>query len=348
MQSSLNKYIIRISAFLLVVLIAVIFLYPVLQNAFLSNIYINLIILCALIFGIVFNFYNLSKLNLDYNALANFNIHKSPQIFNDSRSSLKNLFNEIREVDGRFSFKSSQIDKILESTDMTLLSLRETSRYLVGLLVFLGLLGTFWGLLKTIGSVGNVIGGLGIDDTNVAGFFNSLKDGLNAPLKGMSIAFSSSLLGLGGSLILGYADLNLGQAQNKFTQFLEKILHNNALPDFINSSSSTEYLTLTAMQKIYDNLDSLVYTLKETTQHQNQMFSYMQSLAEQMKELNSNTREQEKKLSNFISAQLNTQSNILELSNNLNKEGILDKKTKKNFENIDKGIQSILSQLKKQ
>ena len=348
MQSSLNKYIIRISAFLLVVLIAVIFLYPVLQNAFLSNIYINLIILCALIFGIVFNFYNLSKLNLDYNALANFNIHKSPQIFNDSNSSLKILFNEIREVDGRFSFKSSQIDKILESTDMTLLSLRETSRYLVGLLVFLGLLGTFWGLLKTIGSVGNVIGGLGIDDTNVAGFFNSLKDGLNAPLKGMSIAFSSSLLGLGGSLILGYADLNLGQAQNKFTQFLEKILHNNSLPDFINSSSSTEYLTLTAMQKIYDNLDSLVYTLKETTQHQNQMFSYMQSLAEQMKELNSNTREQEKKLSNFISAQLNTQSNILELSNNLNKEGILDKKTKKNFENIDKGIQSILSQLKKQ
>ena len=102
------------------------------------------------------------------------------------------------------------------------------------------------------------------------------------------------------------------------------------------------------MQKIYDNLDSLVYTLKETTQHQNQMFSYMQSLAEQMKELNSNTRDQEKKLSNFISAQLNTQSNILELSNNLNKEGILDKKTKKNFENIDKGIQSILSQLKKQ
>ena len=118
MQSSLNKYIIRISAFLLVVLIAVIFLYPILQNAFLSNIYINLIILCALIFGIVFNFYNLSKLNLDYNALANFNIHKSPQIFNDSRSSLKNLFNEIREVDGRFSFKSSQIDKILETGEI--------------------------------------------------------------------------------------------------------------------------------------------------------------------------------------------------------------------------------------
>ena len=102
---------------------------------------------------------------------------------------------------------------------MSLSSVRETSRYLVGLLVFLGLLGTFWGLLKTIGSVGNVISSLGIDDTNVAAFFNSLKDGLNAPLKGMSIAFSSSLLGLAGSLILGFIDINLGQAQNKYSLF---------------------------------------------------------------------------------------------------------------------------------
>ena len=77
-------------------------------------------------------------------------------------------------------FLNTSINRLIENTDMALSSVRETSRYLVGLLVFLGLLGTFWGLLKTIGSVGNVISGLGIDDTNVAGFFNSLKDGLNA------------------------------------------------------------------------------------------------------------------------------------------------------------------------
>jgi hypothetical protein len=100
---------------------------------------------------------------------------------------------------------------------------------------------------------------LGIDDTNVAGFFNSLKDGLNAPLQGMSIAFSSSLLGLSGSLILGFADLNLGQAQNKFTQFLEKTLENNSSPDFI-SSQTFNSPTLIAIQKRYDNLDSLVFS----------------------------------------------------------------------------------------
>jgi len=345
MQGSLNQYLIRLSVFLLLILIVVVFLYPFLQSAFLSNIYINLTIILALVFGLCFNVYNLSRLKSDYRSLANFNIHKSPQVFLSSSSLLKNLSQQIHEGDGRHTFKSSKIEKILESVDMGLLSLRETSRYLVGLLVFLGLLGTFWGLLKTVGSVGNVISGLGIDDTNVAGFFNNLKDGLNAPLQGMSVAFSSSLLGLAGSLILGYADLNLGQAQNKFTEFLEKTLQNNSSPDFINTSSS-DTSTLSAIQKIYDNLDNLVYTLKETSQHQSQIFSYMQSLTEQMKELNTNSREQEKKLSNFLSTQLNTQSNMLQLTSQLSQEGLIDKQTKKYFENIDKGIQQLLSNSK--
>ena len=346
MQGSLNQYLIRISVFLLLILIIVVFLYPVLQTAFLSNVYINLIIVLALLFGLIFNVYNLSQLRGDYNSLANFNVHKSPQVFLNSSLSLKNLAHLMHEVDGRYTFKSSQIAKIIESIDMNLISLRETSRYLVGLLVFLGLLGTFWGLLKTIGSVGNVIGGLGIDDTNVAGFFNSLKEGLNAPLQGMSIAFSSSLLGLSGSLILGFADLNLGQAQNKFTKFLDKTLQNNSSPDFINHSSF-DSSTLTAIQKIYDNLDSLVFILKETSQNQSQIFSYMQALTNQMKDLNSNSREQEKKISNFLSTQLNTQSSILQLTSQLSQEGIIDKQTKKYFENIDKGIQKLLSQSQK-
>ncbi len=345
MQGSLNQYIIRISVFLFLILIVIVFLYPVLQSAFLSNIYINIIIVFSLFFGLLFNIYNLSKLSNNYNIIANFNIHKNPQIFKNS-SLLKNFNQHIHDIDGRYTFKSSVIDKILENIDMSLLSIRETSRYLVGLLVFLGLLGTFWGLLKTIGSVGNVIGGLGIDDTNVAGFFNSLKDGLNAPLEGMSIAFSSSLLGLAGSLILGYADLNLGQAQNKFTQFFERILHNNSSPDF-TSNNSSDKSTLIAIQKLYDNLENLLFSIKETSQNQNQIFDHMKSLSEQMKDLNKNSREQDKKISNFLSTQLNVQSSMLQLTSQLSKEGLIDKKTKKNFENIDKGIQELLLHSKK-
>ena len=346
MKGSLNQYLIRITVFLVLILVVIIFLYPTIQTAFLSNIYINILIIFSLFFGLIFNIYNLSKLNNDFKILENFNIHKSPQFFLKASPILKNLAQNMSEADGRYSFKSSSIEKIIERVDLSLISLRETSRYLVGLLIFLGLLGTFWGLLKTIGSVGDVIGGLGIDDTNVAGFFNSLKEGLNAPLSGMSIAFSSSLLGLAGSLILGFVDLNLGQAQNKFTQTLEKTLQNNSTPDFIKTGSS-DFPTLIAIQKLYDNLDSLVFSLKETSQSQSQIFSYMKSLTDQMKELNANSKDQEKKISNFLTTQLNTQSNILQLTSQLNKEGLIDKKTKKYFENIDKGIQQLLSQSKK-
>ncbi|SVA21316.1 uncharacterized protein METZ01_LOCUS74170 [marine metagenome] len=343
MQGSLNQYLIRVFVFLIVILAIAVFVYPVLQSAFLSNIYINLIIILSLFFGLGFCIYNLSQLQSNYASLASFNIHKSPQTLTNKPGVLKNLIYELSESDGHHTFRSSKVDKILENIDMSLSGIRETSRYLVGLLVFLGLLGTFWGLLKTIGSVGNVIGGLGIDDTNVAGFFNSLKEGLNAPLQGMSVAFSSSLLGLAGSLILGFVDLQLGQAQSKFSQFAEKIILGNSSPDFMSTNTSNDKNTLAAIQKIYDNLDNLVFSLKETAQNQSQIFSYMKSLTEQLSNLSASAREQDKKLSNFLSTQLNSQSNILQLTTQLAQEGVLDAKTKKYFENIDKGIQQLIA-----
>jgi len=342
MSGVLNQYLIRVFIFLILIFITIVFLYPVLQSAFLSNIYINLIIILSLIFGLGFCIFNLYQLKNDQESLAAFNIHKSPQVLIDKSTLTKNIAYELNEHDGKYVFKSSKVEKILENIDMSLAGVRETSRYLVGLLVFLGLLGTFWGLLKTIGSVGNVISGLGIDDTNVAGFFNSLKEGLNAPLQGMSVAFSSSLLGLAGSLILGFVDLQLGQAQSKFSQFAEKIIFGNSSPDFISSQSSIDKNTLIAIQKIYDNLDSLVFSLKENSQYQSQIFTYMKSLSEQLGELTSNSREQDKKISNFLSTQLNAQSNILQLTSKLNENGLIDLKTKKSFESIDKGIQTLI------
>ena len=346
MQAGLNQYLVRVGVFLAVIFVVVVLLYPVLQNAFLSNVFINSVIILALVIGLIYNIYHLFNLSNEFSSLSSFNIHKSPQSFLNSKSILKNISLELKQLDGFYVFKSSSINRLIESVDMSLASARETSRYFVGLLVFLGLLGTFWGLLKTIGSVGNVISGLGIDDTNVAGFFNSLKDGLNAPLQGMSIAFSSSLLGLAGSLILGFVDLNLGQAQSKFSQYFEKTLNKNSSPDFFKTTNN-ENITTQAIQKIYDNLDTLVHVLKETAQNQNQIFLNLQSLNEQLKQISKNSVEIDKKLSNFLSTQLNVQSSMLQLSNQLSKEGIIDSKTKKYFENIDKGIQKLITANKK-
>tara|TARA_B100001250_G_C19720900_1_gene753758 strand:- start:122 stop:1162 length:1041 start_codon:yes stop_codon:yes gene_type:complete len=346
MTLSLNQYLLRVGFFLALVFIIVVLLYPVLQDAFLSNIFINLIILGALAIGIIFSLFKLVGLNSDYIALANFDINKSPQSFLNNNRNLKNIKADLKQVDGRFVFKSSSINRLIENNDMYLASVRETSRYLVGLLVFLGLLGTFWGLLKTIGSVGNVISGLGIDDTNVAGFFNSLKDGLNAPLQGMSIAFSSSLLGLAGSLILGYIDINLGQAQNKYSLFFEKIINNNSAPDLIKQSNS-ENLNQQALQKIYDNLDNIVYSLKRTSENQNEINNYLSQLSEQIKNSNNNSAELDERLSNFLSTQLNTQSSILQLINKINDQGILDSSTKKIFDDLNKSIQQLNAKNKK-
>jgi len=346
MQQSLIQYLLRVGVFLALIFIIIVLLYPVLQNAFLSNIFINLIILGGLAIGITFNLIKLIGLNIDYTALANFEINKSSKSFFNNNGNLKNISSDLKQVDGRFVFKSSSISRLIENTDMSLSSVRETSRYLVGLLVFLGLLGTFWGLLKTIGSVGNVISGLGIDDTNVAGFFNSLKDGLNAPLQGMSIAFSSSLLGLAGSLILGFMDINLGQAQNKFSVFFEKTLENNSIPDLLNTSSS-DNLNQHALQKIYDNLDSIVYSLKKTSENQNEINSNLSQLNDQIKNVNNHSAGLDEKLSNFLSTQLNTQSSILQLINKINEQGILDNSTKKIFEDLNNSIQELNAKNKK-
>ena len=109
---------------------------------------------------------------------------------------------------------------LLDSIAARLDENRELVRYLAGLLVFLGLLGTFWGLIETVGSVGNVINTLK-PGGDAGAIFDALKEGLAAPLSGMGISFSSSLFGLAGSLVLGFLDLQTSQAQNRFYTELE-------------------------------------------------------------------------------------------------------------------------------
>ncbi len=118
------------------------------------------------------------------------------------------------------SLSTASMRSILDSVHLRLEEQRDLSRYLVGLLIFLGLLGTFWGLLKTVGSVGNIIGGLSAGGDALA-MFDALKTQLQAPLSGMATSFSTSLFGLAGSLMLGFLDLLAGRAANRFYTELE-------------------------------------------------------------------------------------------------------------------------------
>ena len=121
MQGSLNQYLIRVFVFLIVILAITVFVYPVLQSAFLSNIYINLVIILSLLFGLGFCIYNLSQLQSNYASLASFNIHKSPQSLTNQKGLLKNLVSELSEKDGRYKFSSSKIDKIITNKQSEIL-----------------------------------------------------------------------------------------------------------------------------------------------------------------------------------------------------------------------------------
>jgi hypothetical protein len=124
------------------------------------------------------------------------------------------------ERTGRMTITQQTMRHLLDSIATRLDEARDISRYMTGLLVFLGLLGTFWGLIETVGSVGKVIDGLKVGG-DAGALFDTLKEGLAAPLGGMGISFSSSLFGLAGSLILGFLDLQSSQAQNRFYTDLE-------------------------------------------------------------------------------------------------------------------------------
>lgn len=128
-----------------------------------------------------------------------------------------------QERRGRSTLTTVSVRYLLDSVQSRLDEQRDNARYLTGLMIFLGLLGTFWGLLKTIGAVGEVIGGLSVSGDTVA-TFGELQEGLAAPLSGMGVAFSSSLFGLGGSLVLGFLDLQANRAQNEFSDDLEEWL----------------------------------------------------------------------------------------------------------------------------
>jgi hypothetical protein len=125
---------------------------------------------------------------------------------------------------GRVSLSTSALQTLLDGIGSRLGETRETSRYLIGVLIFLGLLGTFYGLLETLRSVGGVISGLSLGGSDLARAFANLKAGLASPLAGMGTAFSASLFGLAGSLVLGFLDLQAGQAQNRFYNDLEEWL----------------------------------------------------------------------------------------------------------------------------
>ncbi|CAN7219117.1 hypothetical protein Brsp04_03853 [Brucella sp. NBRC 12952] len=200
---------------------------------------------------------------------------------------------------------------ILDSIATRLDESRDISRYLIGLLVFLGLLGTFWGLLETVGSIGQTIQSLDPSSGSTTDVLDSLKAGLQAPLSGMGTAFSSSLFGLSGSLILGFLDLQAGRAQNRFYTELENWL--SSVTDLGSDLSTDESLNGVR------NLAERVQNLQGGDASSQRTSAALANLAEGIQGLVKSMRSEQQMMRDWVEKQADEQKAIRETLDRLNK-----------------------------
>ncbi len=219
--SSPRIFLVRMLVFLVLCALVMVVLYKQIIQAFFANPGLNALIGVVLLVGIILAFRQVIRLYPEVSWVNNFRI-ADPGLAIARHPTLLAPMAAILggERTGRMSITQQTMRHLLDSIATRLDEARDISRYMTGLLVFLGLLGTFWGLIETVGSVGKVIDGLKVGG-DAGALFDTLKGGLAAPLGGMGISFSSSLFGLAGSLILGFLDLQSSQAQNRFYTDLE-------------------------------------------------------------------------------------------------------------------------------
>jgi hypothetical protein len=218
--SSPRIFLVRMAIFLILFALIVVVIHQQIWVAFRANPPLNALIIGVLIIGILLAFRQVIRLFPEVAWVNGFRMADPGITVERPPVLLAPMAAIMGDRIGRMAMSSHTMRGILDSIALRLDEARDMSRYMTGLLIFLGLLGTFWGLIDTVSSVGNVIGSLRVGG-DASAVFDALKEGLAAPLAGMGISFSSSLFGLAGSLVLGFLDLQTSQAQNRFHTDLE-------------------------------------------------------------------------------------------------------------------------------
>ncbi|MDQ8726724.1 flagellar motor protein MotA [Bradyrhizobium sp. LHD-71] len=254
--SSPRIFLFRMLVFLTLCALLMIVLYKQIWTAFLANPGLNGVILGVLAIGIILSFRQVIRLYPEIRWVNSFRV-SDPGLALDRRPTLlAPMAVLLGDRTGRTAITQQTMRHLLDSIATRLDEARDLSRYMTGLLVFLGLLGTFWGLIETVGSVGKVIEGLQVGG-DAGSIFDTLKEGLAAPLGGMGISFSSSLFGLAGSLVLGFLDLQSSQAQNRFYTDLEDWLV-TIVHEYSAEQPAANLTTHTDLSTVVDRLRAAV------------------------------------------------------------------------------------------
>jgi hypothetical protein len=213
-------YLVRMAVFLILAGFVAFILYRQIWEAFQANPGLNALILGVMFIGIALAIRQVWRLRPEVRWVNTLQRTEEGLVAPEQPALLAPLAALLGNRPGQSGFSVAATRSVLDSIGARLDESREIVRYLAGLLVFLGLLGTFWGLIDTVGSVGRIISSLRTGQDSAV-LFDELKNSLAGPLQGMGLSFSASLFGLAGSLVLGVLDLQAGQAQNRFYTELE-------------------------------------------------------------------------------------------------------------------------------
>ncbi len=350
-----QRYLIRMFVFLLIVIAACAAIAPRLQDAFTANVALNGLILGVLFLGIVYIFRQVIILRPEIDWLERL-AHESqdgrlvfPGALSDNRPPrlLGPMANMLGERRGRISLSTLSMRTLLDGIQSRIEESHDISRYLIGLLIFLGLLGTFWGLLGTVNAVGATIADLSGSSADPAALFGELKRGLQRPLSGMGTAFSSSLFGLAGSLVLGFLELQAGQAHNRFLNELEEWLSGvtrlTSAGPVGDGEQSVPAFIQALLEKTADSLDQLQYTITRGEGERNAVNQNLVNLTERLSTLTDQMRAEQSVLMRLAETQTDMRGLISRLSDHGPADGGMDEPTRTHIRNLDLRLEHLLN-----
>jgi hypothetical protein len=335
-----QRYLNRMFVFLLAVGAVAFLLFPNLSNAFRVNAPLNGLILGVLAAGILFIFRQVTRLFREVRWLNDFRAAKAGRIAEPTLlAPIANMLGDRRGE--RIRMSAQAMRSVLDGLAARLDESRELSRYFINLLIFLGLLGTFWGLLGTIHSVADVIGGLAVAGNDVATMFGNLQHGLAAPLSGMGTAFSASLFGLAGSLVLGFLELQASQAQNRFFQEVEDWLSGTtrltgAGGGFSEGEQSVPAYLEALLEQTAENIDLLQRTMVQSEEGRRAANANLQALTEKLSTLTDQMRAEQTLLVSLAETLLGFKPMLTRLTETASGGGLgLDEAARRHIRNID-------------
>ena len=341
-----HAYLLRMAVFLFFVGAIVLLLIETLLEAFRANPALNGLILGVLLLGVLFVIRQVQLLYAEIawidgvrGNLPGAPVRPPPRL-------LAPLANLMGERPGEIRLTPLSLSSLLDSIGSRLDEARDLSRYLIGLLIFLGLLGTFWGLIKTIGAVSGTISDLSVVDTqDMVALFDELKLGLAAPLSGMGTAFSSSLFGLAGSLVVGFLDLQSGQAQNRFYNELEEWLSSltrmQSGGTALDGEASVPAYVGALLEQNAESLDRLQRTLARGEESRRGADQQLAQLTDRVAALTDQMHAEQQLLAQLVRGQADLRPLVERLAER-QADGTLDEASRTHLRNMDMVLTRLL------